>query len=275
MVLFVFYYMHGNMEMQQDRYSFDWNTFQTHLQETQVELYNEKHFTDVTLVSDDMIQVRAHKTILSSASSVFKQLLMMHESTTNQILFLKGINHEELETLLQFIYLGEAKVYESRVELFVSALNDLGIKELNLKTEKRFEEKSDNTENIFDEDHSIEVFHKKVEESKTIKKTANNRSKDLTLHQKNTPIQCSECNASFLTIGNLNKHYKSMHGGKKYPCRECGKTFTQKVTMTRHVESVHLGIRYPCKTCQKSFTQSDNLVFHMKQEHQFVLDVKG
>ena len=127
--------------MHQDKYSIGWNTFQTHLQETHVELYKEKYFADVTLVSDDMVQVMAHRTVLSSASSVFKQLLMMNESTTNQILFLKGIKHQELESLLQFIYLGEAKVYENRIEMFVSISKDLGIKELNMKTEDKFDEK--------------------------------------------------------------------------------------------------------------------------------------
>merc|ERR1712126_256854 len=123
----------NQLKMQHEKYSVSWKVFQKHLQETHRELYNEKHFADVTLVSDDMVPVKAHKTILCSASSVFEKLLMMNSGYTNQILFLKGIDHLELESILQFIYLGETKVYENRIDLFVSASDDLDIKEFNQK----------------------------------------------------------------------------------------------------------------------------------------------
>ena len=247
--------------MHQDKYSIGWNTFQTHLQETHVELYKEKHFADVTLVSDDMVQVMAHRTVLSSASSVFKQLLMMNESTTNQILFLKGIKHQELESLLQFIYLGEAKVYENRIEMFVSISKDLGIKELNMKTEDKFDEKNVNIDSISNEDMHVSTG---FEESNT---TSSLTQKDYPIIQSRASKQCAECNIVFSTSGNMKAHYKRTHGEEKFQCPECGKAFTQKMHLDRHVKSVHLGIRFPCTLCHKSFSQHDLLVRHNKQCH--------
>ena len=208
--------------MQEDKYLIGWNTFQGHLQETQKELYNEKHFADVTLVSDDMVQIKAHKTILSSASSVFKQLLMMNESTTNQILFLKGVKYEELESLLQFIYLGEANVYEHRIEVFISAAKDLDIKEM--------------TENVM----GIEITDTREVETKTLNNPVKFNSKEYSIFQGNTSNLCPECNAVFANNGNMKKHYKSTHGGEKFQCSKCLKEFSQKVNLERHVKNIHL-----------------------------------
>merc|ERR1712126_702721 len=77
-----------------------------------------------------MVQILAHKAVLSSASSIFQELLLIN-SNSNPILYLKVVKHAELESILQFIYLGEAKVLENRLDLFVSASKELKIKELN------------------------------------------------------------------------------------------------------------------------------------------------
>ena len=40
-----------------DLYNLDWSTFQSHLLYTSKELYKDKLFADVTLLSDDLIQI--------------------------------------------------------------------------------------------------------------------------------------------------------------------------------------------------------------------------
>ena len=62
-----------------DLYNLDWNTFQSHLLYTSQELHRDKLFADVTLVSEDLIQLKAHKTVLSSASEFFKDLFTNHQ----------------------------------------------------------------------------------------------------------------------------------------------------------------------------------------------------
>ena len=113
------------------KFNIGWNSFQSHLEETSKELYTGGHFADCTLVSDDMIPTQAHKIVLSSASIVFKQLLMLNpNSNTNPVLFLKGVKHEELKSILQFIYCGETNVHKDRFDKFILATNDLDIKGL-------------------------------------------------------------------------------------------------------------------------------------------------
>ena len=73
--------------MDQDKYSIGWNTFQKHVQQTFEDLYNNRNFSDVTLVTDDLVQIQAHRIVLSSASTLFEQLLMINSNSTNSILF--------------------------------------------------------------------------------------------------------------------------------------------------------------------------------------------
>ena len=246
--------------MQQEKYSIGWNTFQTHLQETQRELYHEKHFADVTLVSDDMVQVKAHRTILYSASSVFKQLLMMNENNMNQILYLKGIKYEELKSLLQFIYLGEAQIHESRIDLFVSASYDLDIKELN----KKEEEKSNENE---DEKKEVESDLDAVEESGTELRNIQVpqvKERDYSIIQSITSNQCPDCNANFSTVRNLKRHYKNVHAEEKFACNQCDKVFSRKDNLDTHIKNVHMGLKFPCDICDRKFTQRSNLITHTK-----------
>ena len=90
-------------------------------------MHNKKLFSDVTLVSDDMTKILAHRTVLSSASSVFKQLLMLSHDHGHPVLFLRGVKHEDLQYIVEFIYLGQVSLPEERVKLFIDSAQDLGI----------------------------------------------------------------------------------------------------------------------------------------------------
>ena len=120
-------------------FSIDWRTFDSHLLHSSKELLNEKVFTDVTLVSDDMKTVRAHRIILSRASEVFKQLLELNPSSS-PLLYLNGISYENLNSILEFIYAGQTQVPTERINEFIKASYELEIKELS--TNKEFSEKN-------------------------------------------------------------------------------------------------------------------------------------
>ena len=61
-------------------------------------------FADVTLVCEDRKYIRAHKNILSACSPVFKDIVKLEQSS-KPIIYLRGINFSELESIMQFIYL--------------------------------------------------------------------------------------------------------------------------------------------------------------------------
>ena len=83
-------------------------------------------FADVTLVSDDLIQMKAHKFILSSTSPVLRALLLSSPHP-NPLIYLAGVKQVELEWILQFIYAGEIKVPQSHQNDFLKNLKFLKI----------------------------------------------------------------------------------------------------------------------------------------------------
>ena len=66
-------------------------------------------FTDVTLVSGDGFKLEAHKTVLSSSSSFFKDILIENQHPS-VLLYMRGVTHKELELLLELVYTGECQV---------------------------------------------------------------------------------------------------------------------------------------------------------------------
>merc|ERR1711949_108278 len=87
-------------------------------------------FADVTLVTDDKHQIRAHRNILSACSPVFKNILQIDSNNINPVIYLRGIQQSEMESIMQFIYLGEAKFDEERMNEFLKVSKNLEIKEL-------------------------------------------------------------------------------------------------------------------------------------------------
>ena len=89
---------------------------------------HDKDFTDVTLVCEDEVLVKAHRIILASASSFFKAALMRKKVSRKRKLFLRGLTAVQVETALDFLYLGEVAVVEQEVASFIQVAQDLGLK---------------------------------------------------------------------------------------------------------------------------------------------------
>ena len=112
------------------------------------ELVNEGHFTDITLVSNDMKTFAAHRTILSSVSPVLKELLMLQSNHKNPLIFMKDVSQFDLKCLLEFVYLGETEVSAERIKQFLKLGEDFKIKDLiqppnsNTEQEKQFTDDS-------------------------------------------------------------------------------------------------------------------------------------
>ena len=105
--------------MHQEKISLTWQTYSDHLKDMMTELVKNDDFADVTLVTEDRKHIKAHKNILSVCSPVFKDIMKLDQSS-KPIIYLRGINFSELESIMQFIYLGEATFYEERMNEFLA-----------------------------------------------------------------------------------------------------------------------------------------------------------
>ena len=109
---------------QEEKYNLNWHTYSDHLRNILKEMRSDDSFTDVTLVTDDKKQIKAHRNILSASSPVLKDILQINNDMHHPVIYLRGIQHSEMESILEFIYLGQAKFYEERMnELLLVAKN--------------------------------------------------------------------------------------------------------------------------------------------------------
>merc|ERR1719397_1125977 len=112
-----------------EKFTLNWQTFSEHLLIMFKEFYNEKRYADVTLVSDDQTQFKAHKIVLSACSPVFKKIIDNNPSQ-HPLIYLRGIQSYEIESILQFMYLGKGKIYQERIGEFINVAKDLEVKEI-------------------------------------------------------------------------------------------------------------------------------------------------
>ena len=113
-----------------EKYTLHWHSYSDHLREALNEMLLSSEFADVTLVTDDKQQIRAHRNILSACSPAFKNILQLDCNNTNPVIYLRGIQHSEMKSIIQFIYLGEARFYEERMSEFLRVSKNLEIKDL-------------------------------------------------------------------------------------------------------------------------------------------------
>ena len=93
--------------MNKEKYNLKWHTYTDHLRGMLHGMMKSNELTDVTLVCDDNRQFKAHKIVLSACSSVFKSIIKDLPQKSS-VIYLRGIQHQEMESILEYMYLGIA-----------------------------------------------------------------------------------------------------------------------------------------------------------------------
>ena len=256
--------------MSLEKYNLTWHTYTDHLKEMMKDLMENSSFADVSLICEDMKIIRAHKNILSACSPILKGILAADPSSHCNI-YLKGVNHSELHSILQFIYLGEASFHETRVNEFLSLAKSLEIKELSRDVEPNVTEaeaseefSNDNTDQeelgqptvtVMTEDQEVELNQEIGQE---VLKGLDNK------------FSCKSCGKEFKNSLGVKHHVKTVHKRIRYPCSQCDYQATQKSSLKTHVDAHHEGIKYQCKFCEKQFTYQGTLATHVQSDHEGV-----
>ena len=79
--------------MHEEKYTLKWHNYSDHLGNILKEMSSDDSFADVTLVTDDKKQIKAHRNILSSCSSVFKEILQINTNNNHPVIYLRGIQY--------------------------------------------------------------------------------------------------------------------------------------------------------------------------------------
>jgi len=107
-------------------HSFSWSKFETQTKNVFNNLMSDTDFLDVTLVTDDDKQIKAHKVILSASSPFFRKILSLNPHP-HPLLYLKGVSSSSLGSILQFMYLGEVNIALDNLDAFLQASEDLKV----------------------------------------------------------------------------------------------------------------------------------------------------
>ena len=115
--------------MSQEQVNVTWQTYSSHLKEMMKNLLESSDAADVTLVCDDRTKYKAHKFVLKACSPVFKSI-MTDLSQNESVIYLRGVQAQEMKPILQYLYLGQATVFENRVNEFLNVAESLEIIEI-------------------------------------------------------------------------------------------------------------------------------------------------
>jgi len=109
-----------------------WEDFSLNASTILKEIQARSDYCDAKLICSDSNgqALTGHRVILASFSTVFEDMFDQLGGTqfvTNSSIYLRGINAEDLSSILDFIYQGEVTVPEERMSTFLSAAEDLRI----------------------------------------------------------------------------------------------------------------------------------------------------
>ena len=123
-------------KMNEENYLLKWNDFDKNLSEGLRSLKSENTFCDVTLACEES-SLEAHRVVLSVCSDFFRGVLT-RTSHHHPYLYMKGVRMADMETILHFMYHGEANVALEDLESFLAAANELQIKGLTAPSVNQF-----------------------------------------------------------------------------------------------------------------------------------------
>jgi len=227
-------------------------------------------FSDVTLASEDGEQVEAHKVILATSSPFFQQLLRRNKHP-HPLVYMRGVKSEDMLAIIDFLYYGEANVYQENIDAFLAIAEELKLKGLT------------GNGNQEETDKSLPLH------AKDKKKSGPNLSQPKTEHlppgrldeqifeteKVETALAVQSYQVSHVNLTDaqeLDSKVKSMmtksqnivHGRKADICTVCGKEGKGKDIMD-HIEVNHLeGVSLPCNYCGKTFRSRKTLRYHMR-----------
>ncbi|XP_053595588.1 sex determination protein fruitless isoform X3 [Microplitis demolitor] len=148
----------------QQQFCLRWNNFQANITSQFEALRDDEDFVDVTFACDGR-RLQAHKVVLSACSPYFKELFKTNPCK-HPIIFMRDVEFEHLQSLLEFMYAGEVNISQAELPTFLRTAESLQIRGLTDSQNQQNNEKHSKTNNIhpsngrglispnFDEDRS-------------------------------------------------------------------------------------------------------------------------
>ena len=248
-------------------------------------LWKDQYYADVTLSTKENKQIRAHKVILSSVSSFFKNIFQINQSN-NLFIYLKDINHRALERVVEFIYMGHCEIDQTDLNDFLTTGKSLEVIGLldklsigatsyhkTVEANYNCEENSSTmrfNENIFEKASDkfkevdciqrvdticLTVEHQQLKEATQetenfetwTKETDGQTTQNKLILQQNEDVVCTQCGI--------------------YGCNTC-ESKSSVISLRKPPKSiVNEGIKHQCPECHLKYVNKNDMVKHKKFVH--------
>ena len=253
-----------------EKLSLQWNDFQENIKNALGLLRLSTEFTDVTLVCQDGRQIEAHKVILI-ATSPFFQALLKGNRHSHPLIFMRGMNSDDLNAVVDFLYYGEANIYQENLENFLAIAEEFQLKGLTGSNDQfgsNGAEQLKLKENVSANNlMSISRQQMNSVKAEALSKTASNALVTPTTSVLSPDMQ--ELEETLKTM--METGERITQDGKKQRvkvCKVCGKESRDAIDMKRHIESFHLeGVSIPCDLCNTILRSRTALRFHVSRNH--------
>ena len=106
----------------------NWNDFKENVSQAFGDLRKDNDFIDVTLACEDG-QLEAHKVVLASLSPLFRGIFKKNKHA-HPLVYMRGLKSNDLSAILDFIYFGEANIYQDNLDSFLVLAEELKLKGL-------------------------------------------------------------------------------------------------------------------------------------------------
>ena len=288
--------------------SLSWTKFSETAENAFRDLGSSGDFSDVTLAGADGQLVEAHRVILSSCSPVLKTILLKI-SNSHPVLYMKGMNIEDISLLLKFVYTGEVTLEKENLESFLETANELQIAGLVKPVIKDTIAEPDvvQAEDKVEKESLKSDNHLEVKEPVKVESDFDSQPQAANNHG----ISCEHpgCEKEFSTTARFRSHSRAIHEGIIHACSYCAYTTGFPSNLKRHNLKAHeddqsidgstsspieseekaqeeeiFDLEEPldsnetksekkrvlCRECGKEFASNQNLNIHTKAVHELV-----
>ena len=236
-----------------DKLCLQWNDFQKNVANAFRNLREDKEFADMTLVCEDGNQIDVHKVVLSSSSPFFKTLLAKNKHP-NPMVYMRGVKSGDLSAVVDFLYHGEAKVFEEDLDSFLAIAEEFQLMGLMKEPDKIvLEGNEDQNEQASKTKKTSQVPIKQTSSDNLPSTKPEAERKVIVPNDFSYDLDELEARVMSMMQKSENRLSDTYQNRRAYICKECGKEgFVAAIK--DHIESNHLGgIRLPCTYCGKIF----------------------
>ena len=228
-----------------EKFILNWNDFQENISKCFQGLRMEKELTDVTLVTDDEKQLKAHRVILSSCSNFFKNIFIKN-TEKDLVLYLDGVSESTLREVLDYIYKGQAHIQENDLERFFTTANKLKLE--GLMNDQFSEPEKPHLNQTDTETFCNNQINPKFDDPfyEASRIAAPNNRNDCIIMWNSTQVSSKDLNEELLKFLQVERD--------QVTCKKCGKISrggNRRDDMNAHIERHLPEVSYKCSRCSK------------------------